>query len=73
MFEQRQLWQLERHNAFIENRMPARFIGRQLNVIDNNFLREISFNNNSVSTSPLRRMPFHHCQSRKEKKKKIFH
>jgi hypothetical protein len=27
IFEQRQLWQLERQNAFMENRMPARFIG----------------------------------------------
>jgi hypothetical protein len=26
IFEQRQLWQLKRHNAFNKNRMPARFI-----------------------------------------------
>jgi hypothetical protein len=46
IFDQRQLWQLERHNAFHENRIPARFIERQPNEIDNNLLRETSFNNN---------------------------
>jgi hypothetical protein len=48
IFEQRQLWQLERHNAFNKNRMPARFIGRQPNYL----IRETSFNNNSISISP---------------------
>jgi hypothetical protein len=54
IFEQRQLWQLERHNAFVKNKMPARFFGRQSILIVNNLLRETSLNNNSVSTSPLR-------------------
>jgi hypothetical protein len=43
MFEQRQLWKLEKHNAFNENKMPARFIGRQFNLINNNFIKETSF------------------------------
>jgi hypothetical protein len=70
MFEQRHLWQLERHNAFTENRMPARFIGRQTNVIDNNLLRETSFNNNSVNTSPLRELNQNNVQKRRHQKKK---
>jgi hypothetical protein len=43
IFEQRQLWELEKYNAFNENRMPARFIGRQPNLINNNLMKETSF------------------------------
>jgi hypothetical protein len=32
MFEHRQLWELERHDAFNENRISTRFIGRQPNL-----------------------------------------
>jgi hypothetical protein len=34
--------------------MPARFIGRQPNLINNNLIRETLFINNSVSVFPLR-------------------
>jgi hypothetical protein len=70
MFEQRQSWQLERHNAFTENRMPARFIGKQPNLINKNFLRETSFNNNSVSISPLRDLSQDNIQERRHQKKR---
>jgi hypothetical protein len=43
IFEQRQLWEIERNNAANENRIPARFIGRQPNLINNNLMREILF------------------------------
>jgi hypothetical protein len=70
MFEQRQLWQLERHNAFKKNRMPARFIGRQPNLIINNLIRETSLNNNSVSTSPLRDFSQDNIQERRHQKRR---
>jgi hypothetical protein len=36
--------------------MPARFIGKQPNLINNNLMRETSFGINSVSVSPLREL-----------------
>jgi hypothetical protein len=70
MFAQKQIWQLERHNAFTENRMLARFIGRQPNLIDNNLLRETSFNNNSVSESPLRDLSQDNIQEKRHQKRR---
>jgi hypothetical protein len=55
MFEQRQLWELEGHNAFNENRIPVRFIGRQFNLINNNIMGKTSFGNNLVSVSPKKK------------------
>jgi hypothetical protein len=49
MFEQRELWELKRYNVFNENKIPARFIGKQPNLINNNLMRKTSFGNNSVS------------------------
>jgi hypothetical protein len=75
MFKQRQLWQLERHNAFIENRIPSRFIGRQSILIVNNLLRETSFNNNLVSIFLLRELSQDNIQERrcqKRREKEIF-
>jgi hypothetical protein len=43
MFEQRQLWEIERNNTANENRICVRFIGRGPNLINNNLMREISF------------------------------
>jgi hypothetical protein len=51
--------------CFTENRMSARFIGRQPNLINNNLLRETSFNNNSVSVSPLRDLSQDSVQERR--------
>jgi hypothetical protein len=70
MFEQRQLWQLERHNAFTENRMLTKFIGRQPNLINNNLIRETSFVNNSVSIFPLRNLSQDNIQKNRPQKKK---
>jgi hypothetical protein len=70
IFEQRQLWQLERQNAFVEDRMPVRFIGRQPNLIDNNLLRENSLNNNSVSAFPLRYFSQDNVQERRHQKRR---
>jgi hypothetical protein len=70
MFEQRQLWQLERHNAFTENRIPSRFIGRQPNLINNNLIKETSFSNNSVSVSPLRDLSQDNIQEKKHQKRR---
>jgi hypothetical protein len=50
--------------------MPARFIGRQPNVIDNNIIRETSFVNNSVSISPLRDLSQDNIQERRYQKRR---
>jgi hypothetical protein len=74
MFEQRQLWELERYNAFNENRIPAKFIKKQPNLINNNLMRKTSFVNNSVSVSPLRELSQDNVQEKdiKKKEKKKF-
>jgi hypothetical protein len=50
--------------------MPARFIGRQPNLINNNLIRETSFNNNSVSMSPLRDLSQDNIQERRHQKRR---
>jgi hypothetical protein len=50
--------------------MPARFIGRQSNLIDNNLLRENSLNNNSVSASPLRYLNQDNVQERRHQNRR---
>jgi hypothetical protein len=45
-------------------------IGRQPNVIDNNLLRETSFNNNSINTSPLRYLSQDNVQEKRHQKRR---
>jgi hypothetical protein len=61
---------LENHNAFNEDRMLARFIGRQPNLINNNLIRETSFVNNLVSVSPLRDLSQDNIQERRHQKRR---
>jgi hypothetical protein len=63
-------WQLERQNALRENRMPARFVGRQPNLINNSILRVNSLTNNSVSVSPLRYLSQDSVQERRHQNRR---
>jgi hypothetical protein len=50
--------------------MPARFIKKQPNLMDNNLLRENSLNNNSVSASPLRYLSQDNVQERRHQNRR---
>jgi hypothetical protein len=64
------LVKFERQNALRENRMPARFVGRQPNLIDNSILRVNSLTNNSVSVSPLRYLSQDNVQERRHQNRR---
>jgi hypothetical protein len=63
-------WMFEQNNTFNENRMFARFIRRKANLINNNFMREISFGNNLVCVFPLKKLNQDNVQEKRHQTKR---